>query len=115
MTLVYDFPSRWWGGRVAGLADAPGQAVWGVLFQVPGTDWPIVQHKEGGVTGMSVERPVTVHVGGRAVQAIAFATNPLRRSSTGPISERFVEALVRGATSAGLPAAWTQGLPAAAK
>src|SRR4051812_22403669 len=23
--LVYDFPSRWWGGRVAGLKDAPGQ------------------------------------------------------------------------------------------
>ena len=29
--LVYDFPSRWWGGRVAGLKDAPGTSVHGRL------------------------------------------------------------------------------------
>src|ERR1700690_1116553 len=32
--LVFDFPSRWWGGRVASLADAPGQRVFGRLFAV---------------------------------------------------------------------------------
>ena len=30
--LIYDFPSRWWGGRVAGLTDAPGKSVYGRLF-----------------------------------------------------------------------------------
>src|ERR1700722_16781499 len=30
--LVFDFPSRWWGGRVASLADVPGQRVFGKLF-----------------------------------------------------------------------------------
>lgn len=103
VALVYDFPSRWWGGRVAGLADASGSSVFGRVFEVPGVDWPIVQHKEGAITGMCVERTVRVRCGGREVEATAFTTRPERRSSDGPISARFVEALVRGAESAGLP------------
>ncbi len=113
--LAYDFPSRWWGGRVAGLVDAKGSSVFGRLFEISEKDWPIVSHKEGGVTQMSVERPVTVRVGGKQVQATAFATNPVRQSSDGPVSPRFVEALVRGATSAGLPPQWIASLGAAAK
>src|SRR4051812_46445854 len=58
--LTYDFPSRWWGGRVAGLEDRPGATVWGRLFENAEKDWPIIQHKEGAVTGMCVERPVRV-------------------------------------------------------
>lgn len=115
VALVYDFPSRWWGGRVAGLAESKGSVVHGRLFSVAEVDWPIISHKEGGVTGMSVEVPVRVRVGGEVLDAIAFATNPLRRSSDGSVSPRFVEALVRGARSAGLPAAWVEGLAAAAK
>src|SRR5687768_4901310 len=45
--IVYDFPSRWWGGRVAGLADRPGARTFGMLFEIAGADWPIVRHKEG--------------------------------------------------------------------
>ena len=101
--LVYDFPSRWWGGRVAGLADWPGASVFGRLFTVSGDDWPIVQHKEGAITGMSVERPVGVLAGGERLEATAFTTNPERASLEGPVSPRFVEALVRGARAAGLP------------
>ena len=115
LALTYDFPSRWWAGRVAGLKDSPGAGVWGRLFEIPEKDWPIVQHKEGAVTGMSVERPVRVQVGGREVEATAFTTNPVRASGDGPVSGRFVEALVRGATSAGLPAAWTGQLASSAK
>ncbi|XXF81284.1 gamma-glutamylcyclotransferase [Myxococcaceae bacterium GXIMD 01537] len=102
--LVYDFPSRWWGGRVAGLQDAQGKRIFGRLFEIRGQDWPIIQHKEGFVTSMSVERPVKVRVDGQEVEATAFTTNPRRVSSEGPISPRFIEALVRGAESAGLPA-----------
>jgi hypothetical protein len=104
--LVYDFPSRWWGGRVAGLADRPGATIFGRLFTVPGVDWPIVQHKEGGITGMSVERQVWVRAGGERVEATAFTTNPARASLDGAVSPRFVEALVRGARAAGLPEAY---------
>ena len=108
--LVYDFPSRWWGGRVAGLKDAPGQKVFGVLFDIAEKDWAIISHKEGGVTGMCIERPVTVKAGGQTVQATAFTTNPTRQSLDGPVSPRFIEALVRGAQSAGLPADWVASL-----
>lgn len=106
VALAWDFPSRWWGGRVAGLKDQPGSSVFGRLFDISEADWPIISHKEGGVTGMSIERPVRVKAGDRTVDAIAFATNPKRQSTDGPISPRFVEALVRGAQAAGLPADW---------
>jgi cation transport regulator ChaC len=104
--LVYDFPSRWWGGRVAGLTDKPGASVWGRLFEVPGVDWPILQHKEGAVTGMCVEREVRVRVDSKETIATAFTTAPARARTDGPVSDRFVEALARGAVSAGLPAPW---------
>lgn len=108
--LVYDFPSRWWGGRVAGLGDAPGATLHGRLFRIAGKDWPIIQHKEGAVTGMSVEREVKVRVGGQELTATAFTTNPQRKNDQGPISERFLQALERGARAAGLPEAYVAGL-----
>ncbi|MFZ5471874.1 MAG: gamma-glutamylcyclotransferase [Myxococcota bacterium] len=108
--LVYDFPSRWWGGRVAGLEDKPGAKVYGRVFEVSGADWPIIQHKEGAVTGMCVEREVSVLVEGERLTATAFVTAPARRTTEGPVSQRFVEALVRGAQSAGLPQAYVARL-----
>jgi gamma-glutamylcyclotransferase len=111
LSLVYDFPSRWWGGRVAGLSDTPGSRVCGVVFDLDEKDWPIIQHKEGAVTGMCVERAVTVKLAsGETVEATAFTTNPVRKSLDGPVSQRFVEALVRGARSAGLESAWVDSL-----
>ena len=108
--LIYDFPSRWWGGRVAGLQDAPGKTIPGRLFEISGKDWPIIQHKEGAVTGMCVERTVRVRVDGQELEATAFVTSPRRASTDGPISQRFIEALMRGARSAGLPAAYIERL-----
>ncbi len=110
--LVYDFPSRWWGGRVAGLEDKPGARVFGRVFEIAGSDWPIVQHKEGAVTGMSVEREVKLKIGGKELTATAFTTNPSRANREGPVSARFVEALSRGAQSAGLPADYVAKLRA---
>jgi gamma-glutamylcyclotransferase len=110
VALEYDFPSRWWGGRVAGLVDRPGASVHGLLFRIPGKDWPIIQHKEGFVTQMCVERPVRFWSGGRDLEATAFTTAANRKSSDGPVSPRFVEALVRGAEAAGLPASWVASL-----
>jgi hypothetical protein len=104
--LVFDFPSRWWGGRVASLADAPGQRVFGRLFTISAEDWPIVQHKEGAVTGMCIEREIDVVADGAPVRAVAFITAPPRRSLDGAVSARFLEALQRGARSAGLPEAY---------
>ncbi len=116
LSLVYDFPSRWWGGRVAGLASTPGASVWGRLFEIAEKDWPIIQHKEGVVTGMCVERAVTVKTpSGEVLEATAFTTNPVRASGDGPVSPRFLEALVRGATAAQLPKPWIDALASSAK
>lgn len=101
--LIFDFPSRWWGGRVAGLADKKGAKIFGKLFEITPKDWPIVQHKEGAVTGMSIERKIQVLVDGKLIEAIAFTTNPSRVSTQGPISSDFIQALVRGAEQAQLP------------
>jgi hypothetical protein len=104
LELVFDFPSRWWGGRVAGLADRPGARVYGLVYEIAGADWPILEHKEGAVTGMSIERPVRLRVDGRELEATAFTTRPERASLDGPLSARFLAALARGAAGAGLPA-----------
>lgn len=113
--LVYDFQSRWWGGRVAGLADKVGAHVFGKVFEISEKDWPVIQHKEGFVTNMCGERPVRVNVGGQIVEATAFTTRPERRSAEGPVSTRFVDALVRGATSAGLPPEYVEALGRSAR
>ena len=111
--LVYDFPSRWWGGRVAGLADRRSASVYGLLIEIAGKDWPVIQHKEGAVTGMCIEREVTVRCEDRELKATAFTTRPERSSEEGPISVRFVQALVRGAKSAGLPDGYIERIRAA--
>lgn len=105
LKLVFDFPSRWWGGRVAGLTDAPGTSVFGMLYEIAGQDWPIIRHKEGAVTGMCVERPVSIKRkdSHSVLNAVAFTTNPQRASAEGEISSRFMEALLRGLEAAGLP------------
>jgi hypothetical protein len=115
VSLVYDFPSRWWGGRVAGLIDAKGSSVWGRVFEIAEKDWPIVRHKEGAVTGMCVERPVRVKIDGQIIDAIAFTTNPTRASMEGPVSSRFVEALTRGARAAQLPEDYVRSLATTAR
>src|SRR2546430_13005799 len=53
VALVFDFPSRFWGGRAAGLADPPGARVWGPLFPAAEPDLPRGQHKVGAGPGMA--------------------------------------------------------------
>lgn len=110
MDLIFDFPSRWWGGRVAGLTKKDGASVFGRLFEIKVKDWPVVQHKEGVITGMSIEIPIEVTVDGKTLNAIAFTTNPQRASTQGAVSKNYLEALIRGATAAGLPQSYIDSL-----
>lgn len=110
MDLVMNFPSRWWGGRVAGLEEKKGSVVFGLLFEIQGQDWPVVQHKEGAVTGMCIEKKIKVLVDGKEIEAIAFTTAPDRASLLGSVSPRFIQALVNGATQAGLPSDYVERL-----
>lgn len=108
--LTFDFLSRWWSGRVAGLVNRKGSSVFGVLFEIPAKDWPVVQHKEGFITNMCVERPIQVQVDGQTLTAIAFTTNPQRATNQGNISKDFLAALVQGAEKSGLPKAYVDRL-----
>jgi len=101
--LIFDFPSRWWGGRVAGLVQKADSKIFGRLFEIAAKDWPVVQHKEGVVSGMSIEQTIKVLVDGKEYEATAFTTAPHRASLDGSISSRYLEALVRGAEQSGLP------------
>lgn len=108
--LIFDFPSRWWGGRVAGLVQKKGSAVFGRLYEVPVENWPVVQHKEGVITGMSIELKIKIEVEGKEVEAFAFTTSPERANTTGPVSERYIEALIAGAKQARLPEDYVNSL-----
>jgi gamma-glutamylcyclotransferase len=110
MDLIFDFPSRWWGGRVAGLVEKSNSSVYGLLFEIPANNWPVVQHKEGVITGMSIEKTVKVLVNGQIKEATAFTTTPAKATLDGSISADYIEALVRGATKAGLPESYVSRL-----
>lgn len=113
--IVYDQPSSAWAGRVASLADRKGQSVYGLLFEVPATQWAQVARRETETTGASVERSVRVKLSeGRVVQAIAFTTDPTRASTQGHVSERFVDALIQAAERARLPEDYLEKLTAEA-
>ena len=109
--LVYDFPSRWWGGpgrRTRG----PGRRRWctACCSRLPRrTGRSSSTRKAPSRRCASSARSACGPRPGRRL-ATAFTTAPGRRSVDGPVSPRFVEALVRGARAAGLPEAWIEML-----
>src|SRR2546430_2569749 len=70
--LVFDVESRFWGGKVADLAEDKDGAVHGVLFEIPPMAKDAVYRKEGVATGLSQEIDVTVEADGKQLAAKAF-------------------------------------------
>jgi hypothetical protein len=109
--LAFDVQSRFWGGAVASLREAPGEAVEGLALPMPGEARGLVDHKEGAISGLYTMFPVEVAAleGGDKIAAIAYrAARPLDREL--PPSASFVETLVKGARASGLSAAWIDRL-----
>src|SRR6184192_806774 len=50
--LSFDVRSRFWGGAVASLKEAPGQHVEGISLPMPGAARGLVDHKEGAISGL---------------------------------------------------------------
>src|SRR5881227_3216735 len=65
--LVFDVESRFWGGRVANLAEDKSSEVHGVLFDIPPPARDAILRKEGVPTGLSQEIDVTVKAEGKSV------------------------------------------------
>src|SRR6188768_725225 len=62
--LSFDVRSRFWGGAVASLSEAPGQTVEGISLPMPGAARGLVDHKEGAISGLYRAFPVEVEAGG---------------------------------------------------
>ncbi|MFT3915881.1 MAG: NTP transferase domain-containing protein [Anaeromyxobacteraceae bacterium] len=111
--LAFDVASRSWGGAVASLAESPGDHVEGLAVPMPGLSRGLVEHKEGVISGLYTAFPVTLEPvgGGASIAAIAFRAAESRRL---PVEGRpvpaYLEAIVRGAASAGLSKAWVDRL-----
>jgi cation transport regulator ChaC len=110
--LVFDVESRFWGGRVANLAEDEDGVVHGVVFEIPPPAKDAVLKKEGVATGLSQEIDVTVEVDGKPLPANAFVARPEKRGQPGPASGRLLAYLVEGAQERGLPAEWVTRLKA---
>jgi hypothetical protein len=95
--LVFDFLSNFWGGRVAGLEKTgnPADQVHGVLFSVDPKWWSALEHKEGVRTGVSIPISVSISKAGDPIQATAFTTHPERRTESGPLSQNFLQTLLK--------------------
>jgi len=108
--LVFDVESRFWGGRVADLAEDKDGLVHGVLFEIPLPAKEAVLRKEGVATGLSEEIDVSVELEGKPVAAKAFVARPEKRVEAGPASGRLLAYLVEGAQERGLPESWVAHL-----
>src|SRR5207245_11599794 len=67
--LVFDVESRFWGGRVANLAEDKDAAVHGVLFEIPPPAKDAVLPKEGVATGLCAASDVSVDAGAPRLRA----------------------------------------------
>ena|SRR5438067_2066261 len=109
--LVFDVESRFWGGRVANLAEDEHGAVHGVLFEIPPPAKDAVLRKEGVATGLSQEIDVQVELeDGKRTAAKAFVARPEKRGEPGPASGRLLAYLIEGAQERGLPQGWIDEL-----
>src|SRR3954467_11880517 len=108
--LVFDVESRFWGGRVANLAEDRSGEVHGVLFEIPLPAKEAVLRKEGVATGLSEEIDVSVEVEGKPIAAKAFVARAEKRGEAGSASGRLLAYLVEGAEERGLPQSWVEHL-----
>jgi hypothetical protein len=102
-----------WGGPVASLSEAPGDAVEGLAVPMPGEARGLVDHKEGAVSGLYEAVAVTLETGAGPVPALAFRVAPARRlAQDGPPAPSYLEVMLRGARASGLSPAWIGRLEA---
>jgi hypothetical protein len=111
--LSFDAPSRMWGGPVASLAEAAGDAVEGLAVPMPGDARGLVDHKEGAVSGLYEPMAVTLETAGGPVPALAFRVAAARRlPADGPPAPAYLDVLLSGARASGLSPAWIARLEA---
>ena len=109
LTFTRDSPG--WGGGVGHIEKAPGDEVWGVLWDVTDEHLRSLDDYEGVAHRAYVRDTVTVRAGDRDVEAHVYIAVP--RGSKPP-SKKYVAALVRGAEAFALPSEYVSRLRALA-
>ena len=100
--------SRRWGGGAADLAPAPGESVWGALYELPEGALDALDAKEGA--GFAYRRiGVEVERDGERLAAVAYEVADKEPQELAP-TLAYVEALIGGARERGLPDAYVDAL-----
>lgn len=100
----------------AGIEPVAGNAVWGVLYDVPPADVLVLNHHEGYdpegpvAANKHILRDVTVKVIGQAELLTAKTYFAVPDGTTGRPSEAYMQAIVDGALYHGLPKAYVAAL-----
>jgi len=105
LTFTSDVPGQ--GGGVPHIELAPGDAVWGVLWDCTSSDLEALDDYEGVDAGAYVRERTTVFHDGNHVEALVYMAVP--RGYRAP-SKSFVAGLVRGAEAHGLPETYVEHL-----
>jgi gamma-glutamylcyclotransferase (GGCT)/AIG2-like uncharacterized protein YtfP len=99
-----------WRGGAADIVPAPGEEVWGALYEVPAGTLDRLDAKEG--EGIAYRRvAVEVEAGGRRLTAEAYEV-ARREPVEVPPTPEYAALLVRGSRERGLPEEWTARLAA---
>lgn len=100
--------SRRWGGGAADLARAPGESVWGALYELPGGGLEALDAKEG--VGFAYRRiEVRVDRDGATFSAVAYEVERKEPEEVPPTAG-YLGALLGGARERGLPDAYVRVL-----
>lgn len=105
LTFTRDSPA--WGGGVGHIEAAPGDDVWGVLWELTDEDLASLDEYEGLAVGAYVRDRVTVRFEERDVEAEVYFAVP--RGFKQP-SKRYMSALIRGAEAHGCPDEYVERL-----
>ena len=101
LTFTRDSPG--WGGGVGHIERAPGDEVWGVLWDVTDEHMRSLDEYEGVAGGVYVRDVVNVRHGDRDLDAVVYIAVPRGHK---PPSKKYIAALVRGAEAHGLPSGY---------
>jgi gamma-glutamylcyclotransferase len=106
--LAFTRRSIRWGGGAADAVPAPGEQVWGALYEIPDEALPRLDTKEGeGFAYRRTEMEVTLN--GEPRRAVVYQVID-KESPEVPCTPAYAELLVTGARERGLPDDYVHGL-----
>jgi gamma-glutamylcyclotransferase (GGCT)/AIG2-like uncharacterized protein YtfP len=111
--LAFTRRSIRWGGGAADVVAAPGEEVWGALYELPEAALERLDAKEGA--GFAYHRiEVEVAMEGRAQRAVAYEVTRKEPEEV-PCTPEYAEVMLAGTRERGLPGDWVrrleEGLP----